>query len=72
MSLILAPRLADLSTRLDRVDANLRALGHGAKGLADRWAESFGETPAAVELSRPAAAGDPAKRLAACWGAENG
>jgi len=64
--------MADLSSRLDRLDANLRDLGHGAKALADRWAEDLGETPAAVELSRPAAPGDPAKRLAACWGAENG
>ena len=70
MSLILAPRLADLSTRLDRVDANLRALGHGAKGLADRWAEDLGETPV-LELSSPSS-GDPAKRLADQWKKENG
>ena len=69
MSLILAPRLADLSTRLDRVDANLRALGHGAKGLADAWGESFGETPV-VELSSPSS-GDPAKALANQWEKEN-
>ena len=59
----------DLSTRLDRLDANFRALGHGAKGLADAWGESFGETPV-VELSSPSS-GDPAKALANQWEKEN-
>jgi len=64
--------MADLSSRLDRLDANLRDLGHGAKALADRWGESFGETPEPVELSTsPAAAGDAAKALATQWGKEN-
>lgn len=63
--------MADLSSRLDRLDANLRDLGHGAKALADRWGESFGETPEPVELSTPAAAGDAAKHLAARWEKEN-
>jgi len=64
--------MADLSRRLDRLDENLRGRGLGARGLADRWGESFGETPEPVELSTsPAAAGDAAKHLAACWGREN-
>lgn len=67
----MSPDVADLSTRLDRLDGNLRDLGHGAKALADAWGESFGEMPAAVELSSPAAAGDSAKRLADRWEKEN-
>ena len=64
--------MADLSRRLDRLDENLRGLGLGARALADRWGESFGETPEPVELSTtPAPAGDAAKRLAARWEKEN-
>ena len=74
MSLVLpmSPDVADLSTRLDRLDENLREIGHGAKALADAWAESLGETPAAypVELSS-LSSGDPAKALATQWEKEN-
>jgi hypothetical protein len=70
MSPVLSPPVADLSTRLDALDESLRAR-HGAKGLADAWGKSFGEAPARLELSTPAAAGDAAKHLAACWGREN-
>ena len=64
--------MVDLTTWLDRLDEHLRDLGHGARGLADAWGESFGETPEPVELSTsPAAAGDAAKALATQWGKEN-
>ena len=33
----MSPDVADLSTRLDRLDENLRDLGHGAKGVAAAW-----------------------------------
>jgi hypothetical protein len=65
-----SPGELDLSTRLDRLDENFRALGHGPAALADRWAESLGEAPAAVELLSPSS-GDPARDLANQWEKEN-